>query len=48
MTVGLLANKKHFNEMFGLFVYAQNAINVIWRLTLRHVLKESVELIFLL
>ena len=42
----LLANRKHLNEIFGSFLYAQNAINAIVRLTLRHVLTESLELIF--
>ena len=42
----LLANRKHLNEILGSFLYAQNAINAIVRLTLRHVLTESLELIF--
>ena len=46
MTMVPLANRKCLNEIFGLFVYAQIAINAIWRLTLRHVLKESLELKF--
>ena len=44
MTVDLLANRKRLNEIFGSFVYAQNAINAIRRLTLRHVLTELMEL----
>ena len=47
MTGDLLASRKHFNEIFGSFVYTQNASNAIWRQTLRHVLKESLELKFL-
>ena len=43
----LLANRKHLNEILGIFVYAQNAISAIWRLTLRHVLTGSLELNFL-
>ena len=31
-------------KVLGFFVYAKNAINVIWRLTLRHMLAESFEL----
>ena len=45
MTVDLLAKRKRLNEVLGLFVYAKNAINVIWRLTLRHVLTELLKLI---
>ena len=33
--------------ILGLFVYAKNVINTIWRLTLRHVLTESLELKFM-
>ena len=47
MTVDLLAHRKRLNKIFGSFVYAQIAINAIWRLTLRHVLKESLESEFL-
>ena len=47
MTVDLLANRKHLNESFESFVYAHNAIYVIWRLTLGHALGESLELKFL-
>ena len=47
MTGDLLANRKHLNEILGFFVYAQNVINAIWRLTLRPVLTESLELKFL-
>ena len=47
MTGDLLTNRKHLNEIWGLFVYAKNAIKAILRLTLRHVLKESLELNFL-
>ena len=43
----LLANIKHLKEILGLFVYNQNANKAILRLTLRHVLTESVELKFL-
>ena len=46
MPVDLLANRKHLNEILRCFVYAQNAINDIWRLTLRHVLTESLDLDF--
>ena len=44
MTGDLLANGKHLNEILGSFVNAKNAINAVLRLTLRHVLKESLEL----
>ena len=47
MTGDLLANRKHLNEIVGSFVYAQNAINAILSLTLRHVLTESQKLNFL-
>ena len=47
MTGDLLANRKHLKEILGSFVHAQNAINAILRLTLRHVLMESLELKFL-
>ena len=47
MTGDLLANKKHLNEILGSFLYVQNALNAILRLTLRHVLTESIELNFL-
>ena len=47
MTGDLLANRKHLTRFWGLFVYAKNAINAILRLTLRHVLMESLELKFL-
>ena len=48
MTGDLLANRKHLNEILvPFFVYAQNAINAIIRMTLRHVLTESLKLIFL-
>ena len=47
MTGDLLANRKHLNEIWGLFVYVQNAINAILRLTLRHVLTELLGLKFL-
>ena len=47
MTGDLLANRTHLNEILGSFVYIQNAINAILRLTLRHVLTESLELKFL-
>ena len=43
MTVDLLAHRRLLNKIFGSFVYAQIAIKAIWRLTLRHVLKESLE-----
>ena len=46
MTGDLLANRKHLNENLGIFVYAKNAKNAILRLTLRHVLTESLELKF--
>ena len=42
---GSTGKQKTFKRDSGvLFVYAQNANNVIWRLTLRHVLTESLEL----
>ena len=44
----LLVIRKRLIEIFGLIVYAQNVINAIRRLTLRHVLIESMELNFLL
>ena len=47
MTVDLLAHRKRLNKIFGSFVYAQIAINAIWRLALRHVVKESLESEFL-
>ena len=48
MTEDLLAKRNHLKQDFkGLFVYAQNAISAIWRLTLRHVLRGSLELKFL-
>ena len=46
MTVDLLANRKRLNENSGSFCIGL-AINVILRLTLRRVLTESLELIFL-
>ena len=47
MSVDLLADRKHLNEILGSFLYAQNVINAIVRLTLRHVLMEPLELKFL-
>ena len=47
MTEDLLANRNNLNKMLGSFVYTQNAINAILRLTLRHVLTDSLELKFL-
>ena len=47
MTRDLLTNRTHLNEILGYFVNAQNAINAIWRLTLRPVLKESLGMKFL-
>ena len=44
MSVDLQTNRKHSYEISGIFVYAKNAINVIWRLTLRRMLAESFEL----
>ena len=44
MFVDLLTNRKHLYEISGIFVYAENAINVIWRLALRRMLAESFEL----
>ena len=44
MSVDLLTNRKHLYELSGIFVYAKNASNVIWRLTLRRMLAESLEL----
>ena len=46
MTGDLLANRYCLNEISRSFVYAQNVINAILRLTLRHVLMASLELIF--
>ena len=44
MSVDLLTNRKHLYEFSGIFfVYANNVINVIWRLTLRRMLAESFE-----
>ena len=40
--------QKTFKRNFRVFLYyAQNAINAIWRLTLRHVVTEPLELKFL-
>ena len=47
MTGDLLANRKHLNEILVFFVYTQNAIYANLRLTLRHVVTESLELNFL-
>ena len=44
MTVDLLANDRHLNEILVFFVYPQSAITTIWRLTLCRVLTESKEL----
>ena len=45
---GSTGKQKTFKRDFGVFfVYAQNANNAILRLTLRHVLMESLELKFL-
>ena len=44
MSVDLLTNRKHLYETSGIFVYAKNAINVIWRLKLRRMLAELFEL----
>ena len=44
MSVDQLTNRKHLYEISGIFVYAKNAINVIWRLALRRMLAESFEL----
>ena len=44
MSVDLLTNRKHLYEISGIFVYAKNVFNVIWRLTLRLMLAESFEL----
>ena len=44
MSVDLLTNRKHLYEISGIFVYTKNAINVIWRLTLRRMLAESLEM----
>ena len=47
-TGDLLAKRKHFERDFlVLFTYALNAINAIWRLTLRHMLTQSLGLMFL-
>ena len=47
MSVDLLANRKYLYEISGIFVYAKNAINAIWRLTLRLMLAHALELKFL-
>ena len=48
MSVDLLTNRKNLYEISGIFRLRQkNAINVIWRLTLRRMLAESLELKFL-
>ena len=47
MSVDLLTNRKHLYEISGIFVYAKNVINVIWRLTVRRMLAESFEFKFL-
>ena len=45
MSVDLLTNRKHLYEISGnFFVYAKNAMNVIWRLTLRRMYAESFKL----
>ena len=44
MSVDLLTNRKHLDEITGFFVYTKNAINVIWGLTLRCMLAESFKL----
>ena len=42
---GSTGKQKMFEQDFVFFfVYAQNVINVFWKLTLRHVLMESLEL----
>ena len=47
MTVDLLAKTENvWTRFLGLFVNAQNVINAIWRLALRHELTESLELKF--
>ena len=46
MSVDLLTNRKHLYEISGMFGFTKNAINVIWRLALRHMLAESLELNF--
>ena len=40
----LLTNRLQLNGISGYFIYPENAINAICRLTLRHVLTESLEL----
>ena len=47
MTMDLLTNIKCLNDIVGIFVDPQNEINIIWRLTLRNALTESLELKFL-
>ena len=44
MSVDLLTDRKHLYDISGIFVYAKNAINVICKLALRHILAESFEL----
>ena len=39
--------KKHLYEISMVFVYAKNAINAIWRLTLRRMFSRLLKLIFL-
>ena len=36
-----------YTRSLGLFEYAKNAINAIWKLTLRHLLTESLKLKYL-
>ena len=44
MSVDLLANRKHLNKIWGIFVHAKNAINAILSLTLRRMLTQSLDL----
>ena len=45
MSVDLLANRKHLYEISGIFrIRPKNAINAIWRLTLRRMVTQSLEL----
>ena len=44
MSVDPLTNRKHLNEISGIFVNAKNAIKAIWRLTLRRMFAQLLKL----
>ena len=47
MSDDLLPNRKHLYEISEIICLRQNAINAVWRLTLRRMLTQSLELNFL-